>query len=146
MWKLHDNKGVPAYLVCASSQPTEGNIPGTVRKEFGTSGAPSTLNSVRRNNINQKAFGAYYTRPEITGYLAERSIHQLILERVHEPAMPELKLPEIKYDTVADMLARMDARTALKLVNVVLPSITVLDSAVGSGAFLVAALKCLINV
>jgi hypothetical protein len=28
----------------------------------------------------------------------------------------------------------------------VLPSITILDPAVGSGAFLVAALKCLINV
>ena len=95
---------------------------------------------------NQKAFGAYYTRPEITSYLAERSIHKMILERVHEPAIPELGLKEIKFDTVADLLARMDARTALKLVNDVLPSITILDPAVGSGAFLVAALKCLINI
>ena len=70
----------------------------------------------------------------------------MILERVHEPAVPELKLKEIKFDTVADLLARMDPRTALKLVNDVLPSITILDPAVGSGAFLVAALKCLINV
>ena len=107
---------------------------------------PDVLGYIFEKYINQKAFGAYYTRPEITGYLAERSIHQLILERVHEPAMPELNLPEVAFDTVADMLARMDARTALKLVNVVLPSITVLDPAVGSGAFLVAALKCLINV
>lgn len=107
---------------------------------------PDVLGYIFEKYINQKAFGAYYTRPEITGYLAERSIHQLILERVHEPAVPELKLKEIKFDTVADLLARMDARTALKLVNEVLPSITILDPAVGSGAFLVAALKTLVNV
>ena len=107
---------------------------------------PDVLGYIFEKYINQKAFGAYYTRPEITGYLAERSIHHLILERVHEPAMPELGLKEIKFDTVADLLARMDARTALKLVNDVLPSITILDPAVGSGAFLVAALKALINI
>ena len=107
---------------------------------------PDVLGYIFEKYINQKAFGAYYTRPEITSYLAERSIHQMILERVHEPAIPELGLKEIKFDTVADLLARMDARTALKLVNDVLPSITILDPAVGSGAFLVAALKCLINI
>ncbi len=107
---------------------------------------PDVLGYIFEKYINQKAFGAYYTRPEITGYLAERSIHKLILERVYEPAVPELGLKEIRFDTVADLLARMDARTALKLVNEVLPSITILDPAVGSGAFLVAALKTLINV
>lgn len=107
---------------------------------------PDVLGYIFEKYINQKAFGAYYTRPEITGYLAERSIHQMILERVHEPAIPELEIKEIKFDTVADLLARMDTQTALKLVKVVLPSITLLDPAVGSGAFLVAALKTLINV
>jgi hypothetical protein len=107
---------------------------------------PDVLGYIFEKYINQKAFGAYYTRPEITGYLAERSIHQLILERIHEPALPELGLKEVKFDSVPDLLAKMDARTALRLVNQVLPSITILDPAVGSGAFLVAALKCLINV
>ena len=107
---------------------------------------PDVLGYIFEKYINQKAFGAYYTRPEITGYLAERSIHQMILERVYEPAIPELKIKEIKFETVADLLARMDTQTALKLVKVVLPSITILDPAVGSGAFLVAALKTLINV
>ena len=107
---------------------------------------PDVLGYIFEKYINQKAFGAYYTRPEITGYLAERSIHKLILERIHEPAMPELGLKEVKFDSVPDLLAKMDARTALKLVGEVLPSITILDPAVGSGAFLVAALKCLINV
>jgi hypothetical protein len=107
---------------------------------------PDVLGYIFEKYINQKAFGAYYTRPEITCYLADRSIHKLILERVFEPAIPELQIKEVKFDSVADLLARMDARTALKLVNEVLPSITILDPAVGSGAFLVAALKCLINV
>lgn len=107
---------------------------------------PDVLGYIFEKYINQKAFGAYYTRPEITGYLAERSIHQLILERIHEPALPELGLKEVQFDSVPDLLAKMDARTALRLVNQVLPGITILDPAVGSGAFLVAALKCLINV
>lgn len=107
---------------------------------------PDVLGYIFEKYINQKAFGAYYTRPEITSYLADRSIHKLILERVYEPAMPELGLKEVKFATVPDLLAKMDARTALKLVNEVLPSITILDPAVGSGAFLVAALKSLINV
>lgn len=107
---------------------------------------PDVLGYIFEKYINQKAFGAYYTRPEITSYLADRSIHALILERIESPAFPELGLPAIHFDSVSDLLAKMDARTALKLVNEVLPKITVLDPAVGSGAFLVAALKSLINV
>ena len=107
---------------------------------------PDVLGYIFEKYINQKAFGAYYTRPEITGYLAERSTHKLILERIREPALPELGLPEVRFDSVDELLARMDARTALRLVNDVLPGITILDPAVGSGAFLVAALKCLVNV
>jgi hypothetical protein len=107
---------------------------------------PDVLGYIFEKYINQKAFGAYYTRPEITSYLADRSIHALILERINRPAFPEMGLPAIDFATVSDLLAKMDARTALKLVNEVLPSITVLDPAVGSGAFLVAALKSLINI
>ena len=62
---------------------------------------PDVLGYIFEKYINQKAFGAYYTRPEITGYLAERSIHKLILERVHEPAIPELKIKEVRFDSVA---------------------------------------------
>ncbi len=105
---------------------------------------PDVLGYIFEKYINQKAFGAYYTRPEITSYLADRSIHQLILERVREPAFFEQ--PAVEFDSIADMLVRMDARIAMRLVNEVLPAITILDPAVGSGAFLVAALKTLINV
>jgi hypothetical protein len=107
---------------------------------------PDVLGYIFEKYINQKAFGAYYTRPEITAYLADRSIHALILERIYQPGEPSLDLKEVKFDTVPDMLAKMDAHTAIRLVNDVLPKISVLDPAVGSGAFLVAALKSLINV
>ncbi len=107
---------------------------------------PDVLGYIFEKYINQKSFGAYYTRPEITNYLAERSIHKLILERIHAPAMPELGLKEVSFASVPDMLAKMDNVTALKLVHEVLPSINILDPAVGSGAFLVAALKVLINI
>lgn len=107
---------------------------------------PDVLGYIFEKYINQKAFGAYYTRPEITHYLAERSIHKLVLERIHAPAVPELGLKEIGFASVPDMLAKMDNVTALKLVNEVLPSINILDPAVGSGAFLVAALKVLVNI
>lgn len=107
---------------------------------------PDVLGYIFEKYINQKAFGAYYTRPEITNYLAERSIHKLVLERIHAPAVPELGLKEISFASVPDMLAKMDHHTAHKLVGEVLPAINILDPAVGSGAFLVAALKVLINI
>ena len=44
--------------------------------------SPHVLGYIFEKYINQKAFGAYYTRPEITEYLCERTIHQLILDSV----------------------------------------------------------------
>ncbi|EQD29713.1 hypothetical protein B1B_18629, partial [mine drainage metagenome] len=40
--------------------------------------SPHVLGYIFEKYINQKAFGAYYTRPEITEYLCERTIHQLV--------------------------------------------------------------------
>lgn len=107
---------------------------------------PAVLGYIFEKYINQKAFGAYYTRPEITDYLCEHTIHALILERVNKPAMPELNLPAIEFDSVPELLARMDGKLAHELLQSVLPDLKLLDPAVGSGAFLVAAMKVLINV
>lgn len=107
---------------------------------------PDVLGYIFEKYINQKAFGAYYTRPEITNYLAERSIHKLVLEKINMPAQPALGWPAIHFDRVPDMLAKMDNHTAHRLVVEVLPAINILDPAVGSGAFLVAALKVLVNI
>lgn len=120
--------------------------------------SPDVLGYIFEKYINQKAFGAYYTRPEITEYLCEQTIYKLILNAVNEEEVDsELlkksgldKLPKAKhYDTISELLLNLDAATCRKLVNgekAVIPNLSLLDPACGSGAFLVAAMKTLINV
>ena len=107
---------------------------------------PDVLGYIFEKYINQKAFGAYYTRPEITEYLCERTIHRLILDQVNLPAMPGLNLPAKHFNSVADLLLNLDAALCKKLLLKVLPDLKLLDPACGSGAFLVAAMKTLINI
>ncbi|MCU0466156.1 MAG: ATP-binding protein, partial [Anaerolineae bacterium] len=45
---------------------------------------PDVLGYIFEKYINQKAFGAYYTRPQITEYLCERTIHAALLDKVEE--------------------------------------------------------------
>jgi len=113
---------------------------------------PDVLGYIFERYINvvsthsQKDLGAYYTRPEITSYLAERAIEAAVLQRINSPAMLELGLHAIDFPSVPELLARMDDDTAIKLLTDVLPGLKILDPAVGSGAFLVAAMKVLINI
>lgn len=106
---------------------------------------PDVLGYIFEKYINQKAFGAYYTRPEITEYLCERTIYPLILERASDPDVPGMP-PGRKFDSVPELLMRLDNALAKKLVFSVLPSLKLLDPACGSGAFLIAAMKTLFNV
>ena len=52
---------------------------------------PDVLGYIFEKYINQKAFGAYYTRSEITEYLCERSIHSVILERVNQHSIRQFE-------------------------------------------------------
>ena len=105
---------------------------------------PDVLGYIFEKDINQKAFGAYYTRPEITEYLCERTIHQLILDKVNTPGVPGI-IPRRHFDTVGDLLLALDAALCRSLIHGVLPKLRLLDPACGSAAFLVAAMKTLIN-
>ncbi len=106
---------------------------------------PDVLGYIFEKYINQKAFGAYYTRPEITEYLCEQTINRLILAAVNVPNVPGL--PQRKhFDSVADLLLNLDAPLCRQLLLETLPQLSLLDPACGSGAFLVAALKTLINI
>lgn len=122
---------------------------------------PDVLGYIFEKYINQKAFGAYYTRPEITDYLCERTIHQLILDRINALHSPLQLKPEQaklfgaeqqalftgrKFDSMAELLMNLNAPLCRLLLNVILPELSLLDPACGSGAFLVAAMKTLINV
>src|SRR4030066_248686 len=106
---------------------------------------PDVLGYIFEKYINQKAFGAYYTRPEITEYLCEHTIHRLVLDGVNSPGIPGV-LPPCQFDDIGDLLINLDASLCKKLLHDVLPGLRLLDPACGSAAFLVAAMKTLINI
>jgi hypothetical protein len=106
---------------------------------------PDVLGYIFEKYINQKAFGAYYTRPEITLYLCERTIHRLILDEINTRGIPGV-VPARQFDTLGDLLLNLDADLCRKLLHQVLPNLRLLDPACGSAAFLVAAMKTLINI
>lgn len=105
---------------------------------------PDVLGYIFEKYINQKAFGAYYTRPEITEYLCERTIYKLVLDKINTPGIPGV-LQARQYDSMAELLLSLDAELCRELLHTVLPKLSLLDPACGSGAFLVAAMKTLIN-
>lgn len=107
---------------------------------------PDVLGYIFEKYINQKQFGAYYTRPEITDYLSEQTIYKLLLDKVNLPAIPELNLQARQFKDISELLLKLDAPLCQKLLFKVLPNLSILDPACGSGAFLVAAMKTLINV
>ena len=101
---------------------------------------PAVLGYIFEKYINQKAFGAYYTRPEITEYLCDRTINKLILDRVNQGNSPG------KFETITELLTNLDANLCRRLLDEILPNLSLLDPACGSGAFLVAAMKTLIYI
>ena len=85
--------------------------------------SPHVLGYIFEKYINQKAFGAYYTRPEITDYLCERTIHNLILDAINTPegapTLPGVKVR--RYQSVPDLLLDLDAAMCRKLLFDALP-------------------------
>jgi len=109
--------------------------------------SPHVLGYIFEKYINQKFFGAYYTRPEITDYLCERTIYKLILERIN--ALQTLDIPGFakkhRVETMEELLMNLDADLCRELIEI-LPKISILDPACGSGAFLVSAMNALIKI
>ena len=106
--------------------------------------SPHVLGYIFEKYINQKFFGAYYTRPEITEYLCERTIEKLILEKINATPIPQLTRGR-HFEEMNELLTSLDARLCRELL-VILPTISVLDPACGSGAFLVSAMNTLTKV
>ena len=73
---------------------------------------PDVLGYIFEKYINQKAFVAYYTRPEITEYLCERTIHRLVLEKANAFLVP-LNLDE-DLDSLVPMLQRGNPASPLQ--------------------------------
>ena len=114
------------------------DLPGEADDEIN----PDVLGYIFEKYINQKAFGAYYTRPEITEYLCEQTINRLVLEAVNIPQVVPGGPRRKHFDSVADLLMNLDAPLCKQLLEI-LPKLSLLDPACGSGAFLVAALNTL---
>ena len=106
---------------------------------------PDVLGYIFEQYINQKSFGAYYTRPEITEYLCEQTIYRLVLQKVNTPDSPGV-FAKHTFSTTEELLINLDAPLCKQLLFDVLPKMSILDPACGSGAFLVAAMKTLINI
>ncbi len=108
--------------------------------------SPDVLGYIFEKYINQKSFGAYYTPPEITEWLCEQTIHRAVLDRVNLPEGMSLPLPDgtrERFTDVNDLMLHLTPALCRRLLHQVLPSLSVLDPACGSGAFLVAALKAM---
>ncbi|AVH74017.1 Eco57I restriction-modification methylase domain-containing protein [Nostoc sp. 'Lobaria pulmonaria (5183) cyanobiont'] len=103
---------------------------------------PDVLGYIFEKYINQKAFGAYYTRPQITEYLCDRTIHKLIVDRVNDALSDKYK----PFEDINELLIKLDTNICRSLMEDILPNLSILDPACGSGAFLVAAMKTLIQV
>ncbi len=101
--------------------------------------SPDVLGYIFEKYINQKAFGAYYTRTEITTYLCERTIHAVLVEKINMATGRT-------FESIEELLLKLDADLCRRLLHDVLPKLSVLDPACGSGAFLVAAMKTLLNI
>ncbi len=101
---------------------------------------PDVLGYIFEKYINQKAFGAYYTRPEITEYLCDRTINKWIVERSNQ------HYPRKQFASISELLINLDSPLCEILIKDILPQLSILDPACGSGAFLVAAMKTLIAI
>jgi Alw26I/Eco31I/Esp3I family type II restriction m6 adenine DNA methyltransferase len=156
---------------------------------------PDVLGYIFEKYINQKEFGAYYTKPEITNYLCERTINKFISGKIN-PSLPSFpcsaweckfggsasKIQEVeplrehsqsgdwereKFGGSASKIQEVEPlgehsqsgdwerekgdqnlnnQLCQQLLDNILPQLSILDPACGSGAFLVAALQHLIKI
>jgi len=103
-----------------------------VRKK--TDITPEILGYIFEQSVNQKDLGAYYTPEYITQFLAKEAIHPTLLEKLGT-----------KYKSIADLIEKGIPEELDVLLREIL-NLRVVDFAVGSGAFLLAAEKILVDI
>lgn len=105
--------------------------------------------------LNQKEFGAYYTKPELTEFLCKETIFTHILRKVNQSEYSTSI--RRNYDSIEELLMVADSGLVKKLIGLtetgiidpekgILSQMSILDPACGSGAFLTAALKILVDI
>ena len=119
--------------------------------------SPELLGHIFEKTVNQKEMGAYYTPKEITHFMSKNTIQPYILDRINEKfdknyeEIDELfKIPNDKEgkenDIVIGPIEDIKREEIEYLYFEVLNNIKVLDPAVGSGAFLLAAQEVLLAI
>jgi hypothetical protein len=127
--------------------------------------SPAILGHIFEQTVNQKEKGAYYTPEEITGFMARRTIHPYLLDQLNSAVGAEYEeIDEVfglaqssgagRSGAVADggtmthqaPTGRVQQDHVETLYFDVLQDVRVLDPAVGSGAFLLAAQDVLLDV
>ena len=89
----------------------------------------------------KKSKGAYYTRDEITSYLSRSTIQEYIVNRLNKSGY--------QFEDIKNVLHNLDSKLCKIILtnkDSILNTLTILDPAVGSGAFLISAMKELINI
>ncbi|WP_343233821.1 DNA methyltransferase [Natronococcus sp. A-GB7] len=127
--------------------------------------SPAILGHIFERTVNQKEMGAYYTPEEITSHMAEQTIHPNLLDRLNELvdaeydeidevfSLSEIEMGEDGEVAVADggmtrqaPVTEVDTDHVETLYHDILKETRVLDPAVGSGAFLLAAQEVLLDI
>lgn len=101
--------------------------------------SPEILGHIFEKSVtNQKEKGAYYTPAEVTKYISEESIFRFCVEKVNEKFFR-------RYKDISWLVDSNSIKEIEYLFFDVLKRISVLDNAVGSGAFLLASHKTLLE-
>ncbi|WP_207588489.1 Eco57I restriction-modification methylase domain-containing protein [Halomontanus rarus] len=126
--------------------------------------SPAVLGHIFEQTVNQKEMGAYYTPEEITGFMARQTVHPYLLDQLNEAVGANYEeiddvfgFPEASAsaDTTAIAAGGMVTQQAATdnvetghvetLYHDLLKEAQILDAAVGSGAFLLAAQEVLLD-
>ncbi|MFC4452111.1 Eco57I restriction-modification methylase domain-containing protein [Halorussus aquaticus] len=126
--------------------------------------SPAILGHIFEQTVNQKEMGAYYTPEEITGFMARRTIHPYLLDQLNETVDADYDeidnvfgFPVPEADTSTEAVAdggtitqqvpteKVQTSHVETLYHDILKEAHILDPAVGSGAFLLAAQEVLMD-
>lgn len=106
---------------------------------------PDILGQIFEMHFNHiSGVGTSSTPLEISEYLCRKTIHESILEKVRR--LQTVHNHQNNFTLLEEMLAKLDVQLGHQLLFDVLPSLSVLDPACGSGTFLVAAMNTLITI
>ena len=127
--------------------------------------SPAILGHIFEQTVNQKEMGAYYTPEEITGFMSRRTVHPYLLDQLNDAVGAEYDeiddvfgFPGVEASSGEEAVAdggtmtrqvpteNVETNHVETLYHDILKEAHILDPAVGSGAFLLAAQDVLVDI